>query len=169
MSSLAKRIIDTPIGVLTLYASPLGVRFVLLADDPTPHGLTAAGAGAAAGGYAQQAATELADYFAGRLRRFRTPVDIPGEGFMSRAQQALAEIPYGDTLSYFELAQAAGAPRAVRAAGTACARNPVPIILPCHRVVRSDGSLGNYRGGIAKKRWLLDFEAGNRREEGAVG
>ncbi|HLV57593.1 MAG TPA: methylated-DNA--[protein]-cysteine S-methyltransferase [Natronosporangium sp.] len=81
-------------------------------------------------------------------------------GFLARAWAALRRIPPGRTLTYTRLATAAGRPAAVRAAGMACARNPVSLIVPCHRVVRADGALGGYRWGVEVKRWLLNFEAG---------
>ncbi|HEY8452303.1 MAG: methylated-DNA--[protein]-cysteine S-methyltransferase [Micromonosporaceae bacterium] len=86
----------------------------------------------------------------------------PGDdaGFLARAWQALRRIPPGRTLTYTQLAAAAGRPAAVRAAGTACARNPVALVVPCHRVVRADGALGGYRWGVEVKRWLLTLEAG---------
>src|SRR5690606_41781722 len=87
----------------------------------------------------------------------------PGGGYdgcLARAWAALRRIPPGRTLPYTRLATAAGRPAAVRAAGMACARNPVSLIVPCHRVVRADGALGGYRWGVEVKRWLLNFEAG---------
>jgi methylated-DNA-[protein]-cysteine S-methyltransferase len=88
------------------------------------------------------------------------PLDFRlAKGFRRAVLAHLAEIPYGRTESYAEVAAAAGSPRAVRAVGTACATNPLPLVVPCHRVVRSDGSFGNYRGGEDAKRDLLTLEA----------
>jgi methylated-DNA-[protein]-cysteine S-methyltransferase len=102
---------------------------------------------------------ELDAYFAGRLREFATPVDWSlSHGFLLAARRACAAIPYGEVRTYAELAGAAGSPRAVRAAGNAMARNPIPIIVPCHRVLRSGGGLGGYGGGLDVKRWLLGLE-----------
>ena len=102
---------------------------------------------------------ELVGYFAGRVREFRIPLDLSlAHGFDRRALAALAEVPYGTTLTYGELAARAGNPRASRAAGHACATNPLPIVVPCHRVVRADGSLGNYSGGVRTKEELLRLE-----------
>jgi methylated-DNA-[protein]-cysteine S-methyltransferase len=102
---------------------------------------------------------ELDDYFAGRRRAFELPIDwqLSG-GFLLRARQGIAAIPYGETRSYTELARDAGNERAVRAAGSACSRNPIPLVVPCHRVLRSDGSLGGYAGGIEMKERLLELE-----------
>ena|SRR5215210_450688 len=103
---------------------------------------------------------ELDDYFEGRRRKFDVPVDwsLTTPGFRSRALHAVAHIPYGKTKTYTEIAKEAGNPRASRAAGTACGRNPVPLIVPCHRVVQSGGGIGNYGGGPEMKRALLDLE-----------
>ncbi len=104
-------------------------------------------------------ARELDEYFAGRRRAFDVAVDLRlATGFRRQVLTHLREVAYGSTASYGVLAAASGSPRAVRAVGTACALNPVPVVVPCHRVVRSDGSLGRYRGGPAAKRVLLDLE-----------
>lgn len=102
---------------------------------------------------------QLEAYFDGRLTRFAVPLDWRlAAGFRRRVLSATAEIPYGRTASYGEVASAAGSPRAVRAAGTALATNPLPIIVPCHRVVRSGGALGAYRGGAEAKARLIALE-----------
>lgn len=104
---------------------------------------------------------ELGEYFAGERKSFDLALDLRlTRGFRAEVQQALADIPFGSTMSYAEMAAHLGNPKAVRAVGTACAKNPIPLILPCHRIVRSDGSFGNYRGGHHRKQWVLDFEAG---------
>jgi methylated-DNA-[protein]-cysteine S-methyltransferase len=103
---------------------------------------------------------ELEDYFEGRRHEFDVPVDwsLTSPGFRSRALHAVARIPYGKTRTYAEIAKSAGNARAFRAAGTACGHNPIPLIVPCHRVVPSSGGVGNYGGGPDMKRALLDFE-----------
>ena len=103
---------------------------------------------------------ELEEYFEGRRQEFDLPVDwsLTSPGFRSRALQAVARIPYGKTRTYAEVAKSAGNPRAFRAAGTACGSNPVPLIVPCHRVVQSGGGIGNYGGGPEMKRGLLGLE-----------
>lgn len=106
-----------------------------------------------------EARRQLELYFEGRLDRFQLPVDWRlSEGFRLRVLRAIAAIPYGETRSYTEMAARAGNERAVRAAGTACGRNPVPLIVPCHRVLRSGGALGGYGGGLPMKRALLRLE-----------
>ena len=103
---------------------------------------------------------ELEQYFDGRRRKFDVPVDwaLYPAGFRGRALRAVARIPYGKVKTYTEIAKAAGNPRAFRAAGTACGTNPIPLIVPCHRVVQSGGGIGNYGGGPEMKRALLDLE-----------
>jgi methylated-DNA-[protein]-cysteine S-methyltransferase len=103
---------------------------------------------------------ELEEYFEGKRDDFEVPVDwaLTPAGFRNRALHAVARIPYGKVKTYTEIAKAAGSPRAFRAAGTACGHNPIPLIVPCHRVVPSSGGIGNYGGGPDMKRALLDFE-----------
>jgi len=103
---------------------------------------------------------ELAAYFEGKRDHFDVSVDwrLTPAGFRNRALHAVARIPYGETRTYGEIAKAAGNARAFRAAGTACGSNPVPLIVPCHRVVQSGGGVGNYGGGPEMKRALLDLE-----------
>ena len=105
------------------------------------------------------AARQLAEYFDGRRRQFELDLDFTlSSGFRRSVQEWLPHIGYGQTRSYRELAEAVGRPTAVRAVGTACATNPLPVVVPCHRVLRSDGSLGGYLGGLPAKRLLLDLE-----------
>jgi methylated-DNA-[protein]-cysteine S-methyltransferase len=102
---------------------------------------------------------QLDRYFEGRLREFDLPLDWRlSKGFQLRAQQAIARIPYGKTRSYTQIAASAGNERAVRAAGTACGANPIPIVVPCHRVLRTGGGLGGYGGGLPMKEALLQLE-----------
>jgi methylated-DNA-[protein]-cysteine S-methyltransferase len=103
---------------------------------------------------------ELEEYFDGKRDHFDVPVDwaLTPAGFRSRALHAVARIPYGETRTYGQIAKQAGNARAFRAAGTACGRNPIPLIVPCHRVLQSGGGVGNYGGGPEMKRALLDLE-----------
>jgi methylated-DNA-[protein]-cysteine S-methyltransferase len=105
---------------------------------------------------------ELDEYFEGRRRDFDVPLDwsLTASAFRRRVLERTAKIPYGATASYRDVASAAGNDRAVRAAGSALGSNPIPIVVPCHRVLRSGGSLGGYAGGLERKRFLLDLEAG---------
>lgn len=160
---LVHRTIDSPIGALTLYSSPAGLRYLAFSDVET-HEVESVDDPASAA----EAVSQLREYFAGVRREFSVALDITGEGFHRRAQRYLPDIAYGHTWTYAQLARAAGNPGAVRAAGTACARNPVPLFQPCHRVIRTDGTWGTYRGGEQAKTWLLNFEAGNLNFAGAV-
>jgi methylated-DNA-[protein]-cysteine S-methyltransferase len=102
---------------------------------------------------------ELDLYFEGRLERFDLPIDWQlSDGFRLRVLHAIAAIPYGETRNYTEMATSAGNERAVRAAGTACGRNPIPLVVPCHRVLRTSGALGGYGGGLPMKQGLLELE-----------
>jgi methylated-DNA-[protein]-cysteine S-methyltransferase len=106
----------------------------------------------------QAASRQLAEYFAGRRTSFDLPLDITGTPFQLRVWAELQRIPYGETISYSELAKRIGSPKAVRAVGAASGRNPVPIIVPCHRVIASNGGLQGFGGGLEAKRLLLDLE-----------
>ena len=107
----------------------------------------------------REACVQLEQYLAGRRREFSLPLRLEGTPFQLRVWRALADIPFATTVSYSELAARVGSPRASRAVGAANARNPLAIVLPCHRVVGSDGSLTGFGGGLPLKRWLLDHEA----------
>ncbi len=102
---------------------------------------------------------QLAAYFAGELRAFDLPLSLHGTDFQCQAWRALAQIPYGQTRSYGQQAAGLGRPSAVRAVGAANGRNPLPIVLPCHRVIGANGQLTGYAGGLERKRWLLAHEA----------
>jgi methylated-DNA-[protein]-cysteine S-methyltransferase len=103
---------------------------------------------------------QLAEYFAGRRRAFDVPLAMAGSPFQRRVWRGLQGIPYGETISYGELARRIGIPSASRAVGVANGHNPISIIVPCHRVIGADGSMTGYGGGIERKRLLLDLEAG---------
>lgn len=102
---------------------------------------------------------QLGEYFAGTRQRFELTLNAGGNAFQRSVWQALSEIPYGETTSYGKVAAAVGHPDGARAVGVANGQNPIPIIVPCHRVIGADGSLTGYGGGLAAKRWLLDHEA----------
>ncbi len=155
---------DSPFGTLLLAKTPQGLVRIGLPNEDREE-LLADLAGrisprvleAPAG--LDEERRELDDYFAGRRHAFELPIDWQlSHGFLLRARQGIAAIPYGETRTYTDLARAAGNERAVRAAGSACSRNPIPLVVPCHRVLRSDGSLGGYAGGLAMKEKLLDLE-----------
>jgi methylated-DNA-[protein]-cysteine S-methyltransferase len=107
-----------------------------------------------------QAGRELQEYFEGKRTSFSVPISYDGTDFQNEIWKQIARIPFGDTVTYSELAQRAGAPAAVRAAGTATGRNPLSIIVPCHRVVAKNGGMGGYAGGLDRKKNLLKIETG---------
>jgi O-6-methylguanine DNA methyltransferase len=107
-------------------------------------------------------ARELEDYFEGRRQRFTVPLDLQGTAFQREVWRQVLEIPYGSTRTYSEVARAMGRPLAARAVGAANGANPVPILVPCHRLVGASGDLTGYGGGIELKRWLLRLESGPR-------
>ena len=109
----------------------------------------------------RETARQLEAYFARSLREFDLPLILKGTPFQIRVWRALEQIPYGQTRSYAEQARAIGAPDAVRAVGAANGRNPIPIVVPCHRVIGSNGQLTGFGGGLPLKRWLLDLERGH--------
>jgi methylated-DNA-[protein]-cysteine S-methyltransferase len=162
---VAYRTVDSPIGPLLLAATSRGL--VRVAYDIEDHDRvleTLAGKISPrvlrAPKRLDTAARELAEYFAGRRRAFDLPLDMSlSRGFRLLVQQHLPSIGYGQTRSYQQVAELVGNPGAVRAVGTACATNPLPVIVPCHRVLRSDGTPGAYVGGPAAKTTLLNLEA----------
>ena len=141
---------DSPIGALRVVGGGAGVSRVCFAGEPLPID---------APSDHPAAAQQLAEYFAGQRRDFTVPLDLRGvTAFRGLVLRELAKVPYGRTTTYAELARAVGNPKAVRAVGSACATNPLPLLIPCHRVLRSDGQLGGYRGGVQAKRYLLELE-----------
>ncbi|EGT5574617.1 methylated-DNA--[protein]-cysteine S-methyltransferase [Corynebacterium striatum] len=164
--SVTYRYVDSPVGELLVAATEWGVVYLAFACEDSAKVLARLNGkiGPVSKGTSPGltlAVTQLAEYFAGARRTFSVPIDESlTSGFRQRVQRLLSDIPYGATSTYAQLADAAANPKAVRAVGSACARNPVPIIVPCHRVLRSDGSLGGYRGGVAAKELLLRLENG---------
>jgi methylated-DNA-[protein]-cysteine S-methyltransferase len=150
---------SSPLGTLTLAASADGLRAVLWPrDDPRRAGIAAARLGTGANGILTEAARQLDEYFAGVRTTFDLQLELEGTAFQLAAWNALAEIPYAETRSYAEQAERIGRPAAYRAVGAANGRNPLSIVLPCHRVVGSDGSLTGFAAGLDAKRRLLEHE-----------
>lgn len=108
-----------------------------------------------------QCRRQLMEYFRGTRRVFCLPLDLSGTDFQKKVWRRLMKIPYGQTVSYAELARAIGRPKAYRAVANACGQNPLPILIPCHRVIASDGKLGGYSSRLKRKRWLLRHEKEN--------
>jgi methylated-DNA-[protein]-cysteine S-methyltransferase len=159
---LYRTTIDTPVGELRVIASDEGIREIRLplpdhhsapppAEDRPDHPMLV------------QIRRQLDEYFLGQRREFDLPLDVVGTDFQRHVWGALVEIPYGETASYGQLAERVGRPGAARAVGGANGRNPVPVVVPCHRVIGADGSMTGYAGpsedGIAIKRWLIQHES----------
>lgn len=159
------RRLDSPVGSLLLAATEAGLVRVAFAHEDEDDVLSELAREVSprvlhAPARLDEVARELDEYFSRGRRRFDVQIDLRlAHGFRRTVVALLAEIGYGQTRTYAELAEAAGSPRAARAVGSACATNPLPLVLPCHRVLRSDGSLGGYSGGLDAKRLLLALEA----------
>jgi methylated-DNA-[protein]-cysteine S-methyltransferase len=154
--SVASRVIESPVGPLLLVARDGALAELLMTPFAVPHRDEPTDADAAV---LDQAERQLADYFAGRLTEFDVPLELDGTPFQKLVWAELQRIPCGERISYGELARRVGRPGSARAVGLANGRNPVSIIVPCHRVVGSDGTLTGYGGGLDRKAWLLDHEA----------
>ena len=139
---------------LHLAATPAGIRSVWFGDPPTLEGGRNAG-----NALLLDAGRQLRDYFAGELREFHLPLDMVGSPFQKRVWNQLLAIPYGETRSYGQIAAALGDPNSVRAVGAANGANPIPIIVPCHRVIGASGKLVGYGGGLELKKRLLELES----------
>lgn len=177
MAIEVRRSLRTPVGTLRVTANEHGVTAierVSRASSP-PRANAATGGSKSAGGsalarrsssrratrHAELAVRQLREYFAGSRTRFSVPLHMEGTEFQQRAWKAMRKIRYGSTVSYAQQARMIGSPKAVRAVGSANGANPIPIIVPCHRVIASDGSLGGYALGLAMKRKLLALEGAN--------
>lgn len=156
----SRLVMDSPIGPLTLEGHDGALTAVHL--GPPGEGVVTTGPEAGDSGLLAEAVAQLDAYFAGERASFDLPVRSEGTDFQRRVWSTLTEIPYGRTWSYGEVAARIGTPQASRAVGAACGRNPVAIVVPCHRVVGADGRLTGYGGGLARKRALLDLERAHR-------
>jgi methylated-DNA-[protein]-cysteine S-methyltransferase len=148
---------DSPIGELLLAGNGAEVRGLYMQAGPSASAILASWRRADEPFTA--ARDQLGEYFAGERSAFELAPAGAGTAFQERVWRALLEIPYGETISYGELARRIGRPDAVRAVGMANGRNPISIIVPCHRVIGADGALTGYAGGLERKRFLLDLEA----------
>jgi methylated-DNA-[protein]-cysteine S-methyltransferase len=180
--SICETTLDTPVGTLRLRADDSGLTHVYLPGDDAPGGddgpaplppaaltgSTEDGAHGEGREHLRAAVAQLSEYFAGRRTSFDLTLAPRGTAFQCSVWWALADIPYGRTVSYAELARAVGRPRAFRAVGQANGANPLPIVLPCHRVIASGGSIGGYGGGVDMKRSLLALESSVCRTAGAA-
>lgn len=162
---VAYRTLDTPVGALLLAATEQGLVRVAFATEDHAKVLATLAERISprvlrAPKRLDAAAREIDEYFGGRRQGFDLPLDFRlSHGFRRLVLAQLREIGYGETTSYAALATATGSPNAARAVGTACATNPLPVVVPCHRVVKADGSIGQYAGGVDVKKALLALEA----------
>ncbi len=150
---VSRLVISCPLGFVEIEASGGSIRRVHLLDrrprDAAEDALLPV---------LEECARQLREYFAGKRRRFDLPLDLQGTDFERSVWEQLLLIPYGKTASYKDVARAVGRPAAMRAVGAANGKNPVAVIVPCHRVIGHDGRLVGYGGGLWRKRWLLDHE-----------
>jgi len=149
---------ESPIGPLTLVATNGALCGLYMAEHRYSPARDTFGPADPRG--LEPAVEQLAAYFGGELTEFDLPLAMAGTPFQQRVWQELRHIPFGETVTYGELAQRLGQPTASRAVGLANGKNPVSIVVPCHRVIGTSGSLTGYGGGLPRKRYLLDFEQG---------
>jgi methylated-DNA-[protein]-cysteine S-methyltransferase len=157
--------VDTPLGTSVVAATPHGLVRLALPGERLDDVLTELAESVSPRVLAfpqrlDQARRELDQYFEGKRQRFELALDwrLSHPGFYRRVLRATAKIPFGEVITYTDAAERAGSPRAFRAAGSALGSNPIPIVVPCHRVIRSGGDIGNYGGGPEMKRFLLELE-----------
>ena len=153
--------IDSPLGTLLLVSDGTALTALLFGDTSGAEGLAGPCTADDEAAPFPQARREIGEYFAGQRKVFKIPLSPRGTPFQQLVWQALQRIPHGATATYRDIARAVGSPGAVRAVGAANARNPLAIVVPCHRVIGSDGTLTGYAGGLARKKALLDLEAGD--------
>lgn len=160
--TFARAMVKAPFGTLTIVASHSGVRFCMFDNDAHPKSMAGMHiVDDATHPVVAQAVQQLSEYLAGTRTAFTVPVDLEGTDFQIAAWNALSKVPYGHTWSYLQQATSIGKPTATRAIGAANGRNPVVVILPCHRIIGANGALTGFGGGISTKQWLLEHEKKN--------
>ncbi|MEN9346854.1 MAG: hypothetical protein RLZZ77_365 [Bacteroidota bacterium] len=142
---------ESPLGILRIEASVLGAQQVAFVDEILDEEIP--------GPMLFEVRKQLREFFEGDRKNFQVPINPAGTHFQLNVWDELAKIPFASTLSYEDLARRLGDIKVIRAAASANGRNPLPIIIPCHRVIGKDGSLTGYSGGLSRKKWLLDFES----------
>jgi methylated-DNA-[protein]-cysteine S-methyltransferase len=155
---LQRTTLDSPVGQLRLIATETALLAVLWPEEREGRVKFTTEPVDGDNKVLRQTAKQLGEYFAGKRRSFDLPLELRGTEFQQQVWQALAEIPFAETSTYGKQAAAIGRPRAIRAVGSANGRNPLSIVLPCHRIVGADGKLTGFAGGLDTKRWLLDHE-----------
>lgn len=147
----------TPLGIAKIIGDENGISVISIADEGTISDIIPE--------VLQQAVSQLNDYFEGKRTDFNFKLNPSGTDFQQKVWQALLEIPFGKTTSYLDLSKKLGDVKAIRAVASANGKNPLWIVVPCHRVIGSDGSLTGYAGGLWRKKWLLEHENPARRQE----
>ncbi|KKC99538.1 methylated-DNA--[protein]-cysteine S-methyltransferase [Photobacterium halotolerans] len=142
--------IDTPIGWLAVVADQQAITTIEFDARPAPDDVSNA--------VTELGVQQLSEYFSGQRKHFDLPLSMPGTAFQREVWQALTDVPFGVTCSYSDVARQIARPKAVRAVGAANGKNPIPIVVPCHRIIGRSGTLTGYAGGLDKKRWLLEHE-----------
>ncbi len=143
---------DSPIGLIEIGGTPDGITSLFFVEERR--------SGVATNDVCEEAVKQISEYFAGSRQEFDLPITMDGTEFQQQVWQELRSIPFGQTVSYGDVARSIGKPSAVRAVGAANGDNPVSIIVPCHRVIGSNGGLTGYGGGLERKQWLLKHEGG---------
>ncbi|MFO1466575.1 MAG: methylated-DNA--[protein]-cysteine S-methyltransferase [Steroidobacteraceae bacterium] len=160
--------VDSPVGTLRLVAESGALVRLELRPGPRARALRRGWAEDAGAAPFAAVTAQLREYFAGGRRAFDVPLDLRGTAFQRQVWQALCEIPHGETRSYGEIAARIGSEGGSRAVGLANHENPVPLIVPCHRVINADGTLGGFGGGVELKRWLLRHEGAEAAAQSAL-
>ena len=151
--------IETPLGTMEILSTSKGITDINFLKNREPYNERKTNQDPNAVEYAHLAAVQLTEYFDGKRTTFDIPLHLEGTSFQRRVWKAMLTIPYGHTASYGEIAIKAGSPKAFRAAGGACGKNPISIIIPCHRIIASNGKIGGFSSGLHRKKWLLQHEA----------
>lgn len=149
---------ESPLGIVRVTGDELGVSVISCTDIPLNEQLLATRSDEEQAGPVRQALEQLTDYFAGTRRTFDFPLSPVGTAFQQTVWRALLTVPFGTTLSYLTLSRQLGDEKAIRAVAAANGRNPLWIVVPCHRIIGSNGSLTGYAGGLWRKQWLLEHE-----------
>lgn len=150
MTELVLTHIQTPLGIATIKGNEKGIAAIAIADEGIVSEIIPS--------VLQEAVTQLKDYFDGKRTHFDFQLNPVGTEFQQKVWKGLCEIPFGKTMSYLELAKQLGDEKAIRAVASANGKNPLWIVVPCHRVIGTDGSLTGYAGGLWRKKWLLEHE-----------
>ncbi len=152
----------SPIGTILITASSKGIRSINFVEEQVSNPTPDLPQTISAQKHIEQGLQELEAYFIGQSRTFDLKLDLVGTTFQKQVWNALLEIPFGKKVTYLDIARQVGKPKGSQAVGNANGKNPIAIVVPCHRVIGKNGSLVGYAGGLERKKWLLEFESGSR-------